>query len=351
VTASSGQLVATAAVTWTAVGPNPPPTVNAGADANTGEGRGVQLDGSASDDDPLTTTWTAAPGAGVDPGASCSFGNASALSTTVTCDDDGAWTITLTASDGVNPPVSDSATLLVGNVPPTVTIDAPTDMSVVDRGAPVAVSAAVADPGDHDVLTCAIDWGDGSLPATSIADASCTGQHSYGTGGTFTITVTVADDELGQAAASVRVVARDVPSTSGTLRGAGTIKTGHAKARFAFFARSDGAELSGKLTLVTRRGVFVGTKVTSLSVNAPNATWTGTGSWNGKRRYTFTASITDGRTKGDRRGVDTASFTVRDRHGVVVFQGSGPVKSGDVAIKPPVPRRHERPLPARAHGR
>jgi hypothetical protein len=343
VTASSGLLVATSTVTWTAVGPNPPPTVNAGADATTTEGSSVPLAGTASDSDPLTTAWTAAPGAGVDAGASCSFGNASAPSTTVTCNDDGVWTITLTASDGVNPPVSDSLTLTVGNAPPAVTIGAPADMSVVDRGATVALSAAVADPGTHDVLTCTIDWGDGSPPATSPANGSCTGQHAYGTAGTFTITVTVRDDDLGQAAASVRVVVQDAPSTSSKVAGAGIIGTEHGKAGFAFFARADGAgHLSGKLTLVSRRGFFVGTTVTSLSVNTPDATWTGTGFWNGKGGYTFTASITDGETKAHPRGVDTASFIVRDRHGVVVFQGSGPVKLGDVTIEAPAPPRHER---------
>jgi hypothetical protein len=347
VTASSGQLTATSTVTWTPVGPNPPPAVNAGADATTTEGSSVQLGGSASDSDPLITTWTAAPGAGVDAGASCSFGNAAAPSTTVTCDDDGVWTLTLTASDGVNPPVSDSLTLTVGNVPPAVTIDAPADLSVVGRGTPVAVSAAVADPGAHDVVTCTIDWGDGSPPATSTANGSCTGQHGYGTTGTFTITVTVRDDDLGQAAASVRVEARDVPNPSSSIKGAGVVGTAHGKARFAFFVRSDGAgQLSGKLTVSTRRGVFVGRTVTSLSVNPPDATWTGTGSWKGEGGYTFTASITDGRTKSHPQGVDAASFVVRDRHGLVVLERTGPVKSGVVAIAAPArcdrsPPRHE----------
>jgi hypothetical protein len=344
VTASSGQLTATSAVTWTAVGPNPPPTVNAGADATTTEGGSAQLAGSASDSDPLTTTWTAAPGAGVDAGASCSFGDASAPSTTVTCDDDGVWTITLTASDGVNPPVSDALTLTVSNVPPTVVIDAPADMSIVDLGATVGLSAAVADPGTHDVLTCSIDWGDGSPPATSTANGSCTGQHGYAAAGTFSITVTVTDDDLGQASASVRVVAQDVPDTSPKVKitGAGVVKTAHGKAGFELFARSDGAgRLSGKLELTTRRGVFVGKTVTSLSVNGRTATWTGTGSWKGKGGYTFTASITDGPTKRRHSwGVDTAAFVVKDRNGVVVLEASGPVKSGEVTIKASEPRRH-----------
>ena len=43
----------------------------------------------------------------------------------MTCTDDGSYTLTLTASDGVNPDVLDTATLELANLAPTVDISAP----------------------------------------------------------------------------------------------------------------------------------------------------------------------------------------------------------------------------------
>ena len=45
-------------------------------------------------------------GPDVDPGATCTFSVAHAAATTITCTDDGTFTVTLTADDGSNPPVS-----------------------------------------------------------------------------------------------------------------------------------------------------------------------------------------------------------------------------------------------------
>ena len=49
---------------------------------------------------PRTQAWSYAPVSGVDPGATCSFASFSSLDTTVTCTDDGIYTITSTVSDG-----------------------------------------------------------------------------------------------------------------------------------------------------------------------------------------------------------------------------------------------------------
>jgi hypothetical protein len=94
-------------------GGNPPPVVDAGPGVTGAENESVTLDGTATDTEPLTTTWTATPGAGVDPGAQCVFADPAAVDTTVACDDDGIWTLTLTANDGTNPAVSDTTQLTV----------------------------------------------------------------------------------------------------------------------------------------------------------------------------------------------------------------------------------------------
>ncbi len=79
-------------------------------------------------------------------------------STTVTCTDDGTWTLTLTANDGVNPPVSASATLTVSNAAPTVSIDTPAAGSYVGTPA-ITLNAPFTDPGSNDTQTCTVDWG------------------------------------------------------------------------------------------------------------------------------------------------------------------------------------------------
>ncbi len=337
VTASSGTLQATATVVWSSAQGNKPPVVKAGRDQKGIEGKPVQLYGFAFDTDPLTTTWTATPGPGVDAGASCVFADASALITTVTCNDDGHWIITLTASDGINPPVSDSLKLKLANADPKVKITSPADKAVVERGATVSVSATVQDPGSNDTLSCKIDWGDGKSSIGTLANGVCTGQHVYGALGTYRLVVRATDDDRGSDSDSVKVVVKKVAEPH-KLYGKGTINRRFPwwhTVSFSFFASSGQGQLNGELTVYAGKDRFEGLTVTSLSVDRSDATWSGTGHWNGKSGYTFTAEIEDDRKSGhERHGRDKESFEikVRDRHGKTVFEASGPLTSGFVSI-------------------
>src|SRR5262249_10241565 len=93
---------------------NQPPVVAASA-ANGKDLLPIAIHGTASDPEgaALTTAWTYTKGAGVDPAASCAFGNAAALDTTITCTHGGTYSIVLTASDGDNPPVAATAPVTV----------------------------------------------------------------------------------------------------------------------------------------------------------------------------------------------------------------------------------------------
>ena len=174
-----------------------PPTVTL-ANASGNEGAPIPLAATATDPegDALTYAWTATAGAGVDAGAACTFAGPTVLSTTVTCTDDGMWTLTLTASDGVNPPVVTTATLTVANVAPSVTIMSPAAGSTSRS---VSFSATVTDPGTNDTLSCAINWGDGTAASTvPVAGGVCTTTHTYaGSVQSATITVTASDDNGG----------------------------------------------------------------------------------------------------------------------------------------------------------
>jgi hypothetical protein len=195
------------------------PTVSAGPDYGpVAEGTAVSLDGTVTDaDSDETTAWTYTAGTGVDSGAVCAFGDAAVVDTTVTCTDDGTYTLMLTADDGVNAPVSDTATLTVGNAAPVITSVTATPTSAC------AVSLAVpfTDAGANDTHTRSVDWGDG----TSNSDTS----HTFTSAGTKTITATVTDDDAGSDSEATTYTTKN--TTSGILA---PINTASATPRSVF---------------------------------------------------------------------------------------------------------------------
>jgi alpha-tubulin suppressor-like RCC1 family protein len=100
---------------------NVAPVVDAGVDTTGTEGADVALSAAVEDPDSIPTLqWSAQPIGEVDAGTTCAFADASAAATTVSCTDDGSFRLTLTADDGVNPPVRDDLVLLLDNVAPVV---------------------------------------------------------------------------------------------------------------------------------------------------------------------------------------------------------------------------------------
>jgi len=193
-TCDAGEPFASATADWT----NAPPTNDAGGPYSGGEGSAIALSGSASDvnvGDTLTSTWSIAPGAGVDAGASCTFADPSDLTTTVTCDDDGTWDLTLTTNDGVNADVVATTTVQVANVAPEIT-SMTVPLAPVALGTPVALSATYADAGAHDTHTAVVDWDDSSTSAPAASGGSVSTSHVYTSPGIHSICLTVTDDDL-----------------------------------------------------------------------------------------------------------------------------------------------------------
>lgn len=179
---------------------NTPPTVEAGGPYTGNEGADVNIAGTATDpDDTLTTLWTIAI-VSADPGTTCSFGDATALNTTVKCTDNGAFTLTLTATGDPAGPVSGVASLTLANVNPVVgsaTLAAGTDTCSVN------LSAAFSDAGVNDTHTASVAWGDLTSSAGTVTETAQSGTgtvgatHSFATIGTYSATVTVTDDNGG----------------------------------------------------------------------------------------------------------------------------------------------------------
>ncbi|MFG1948761.1 PKD domain-containing protein [Nonomuraea sp. NPDC048826] len=203
---------------------NHPPGVDAGPNVKGEEGEAVELDGSAFDrEDSVTTRWTYTPLDGTDPGASCAFSAPQALRTTITCTDDGVYAAELTADDGVNPPVRDSALVRIANAAPVLTLTGPRPWQVFRAGTPVPLTAGFTDRGTNDSHTCEVVWDDGDTDRYA-ADGSCDRSHTFAAPGMYTIKVQVADDDGASDTAAVMVVVYD--PDAGFVTGSGSFEGG-----------------------------------------------------------------------------------------------------------------------------
>ncbi|HET7312307.1 MAG TPA: PKD domain-containing protein [Mycobacteriales bacterium] len=200
----------------TGQGTNSPPTADAGAPYTGNEGSAISLSGataSDADSDPLTYAWSYADANGVTnaAGSSCSFSDETTLNPTVTCNDNGHWTLTLSVSDGVNTPATtDTADLQVSNVNPTVNSILLSNNSgtACNGGNSVNFGFTFTDPGVIDnPWSPDITWGDGSSNTTTPTVGAQSGSalwtvaagtytHTYGAG-TFTPATTLTDKDNG----------------------------------------------------------------------------------------------------------------------------------------------------------
>jgi Tol biopolymer transport system component/streptogramin lyase len=117
------------------------------------------------------------------------------------------YTITAALTDSA---VTDTETTVVtvDNAAPVITgISGPSGPQAV--GSTVSVAANFTDAGAQDIHTCAINWGDGSTSAGSVMETNgsgfCGGSHTYATAGTFTVRVTITDDDGGSASSTINV--------------------------------------------------------------------------------------------------------------------------------------------------
>ncbi|MCP3950789.1 MAG: PKD domain-containing protein, partial [Desulfobacterales bacterium] len=163
---------------------NVAPIVEAGPDQTVDEGDPVTFAGSFTD-----------PGAADTHAITWDFGDATpAVSGTLTPPahtyaDNGVYTVTLTVVDDDGGIGSDTLTVTVNNVAPTV--EAGPDQTA-NESAPVTFAGSFTDPGTADTHTITWDFGDGGT-----ASGDLTPSHSYGTAGTYTVTLTVTDNDGG----------------------------------------------------------------------------------------------------------------------------------------------------------
>lgn len=334
ITASVGTLSDTASKTWTSAPVNTPPTSDAGGPYSGTEGSAISLDGTVTNaeaGDTVTQTWSYTLGAGTDTGMTCSFADGNAVDTSITCTDDGSVTVKLSASDGVNTPATeDTAVVTIANATPTVDITSPADAATVIVGATVNLTASRGDPGGNDTHTCSIDWGDGTTTTGTLTATTCTGSHTYTAIGVPTITVTITDDDTGSASDSIMLV---VVQAQTKVTGGGWITLGDGKLRFGLVATPDGTGAKGEIQVRWGTHRFHGKTVTGLVVAKPNASWSGSGRYDGDAGYTYEVTIVDnGNGGGKNKTPDSFGIVIRDGGGAVVFSTSGPLGGGNLKI-------------------
>ncbi|NET48228.1 MAG: PKD domain-containing protein, partial [Merismopedia sp. SIO2A8] len=148
---------------------------------NPTEGSALSFSATATDpgNDTLTYTWD--------------FGDNSVpitgATTTHSYADNGTYIVTLTVTDPHGGTTTQSETLIVINVAPTITeITSPTTLNEGELG---IFEAIATDPGD-DTLTYTWSFGDGSDPVTGTNVT-----HTYADNGNYTVTLTVEDEDGG----------------------------------------------------------------------------------------------------------------------------------------------------------
>ncbi|MFO0841172.1 MAG: PKD domain-containing protein [Gemmataceae bacterium] len=213
---------ATVSITVNSV--NDPPVIDAGADLVADEGTVLSASGAATDvdGDALAYTWDFGDGT-VLHGQTVSHAYA----------DNGVYTVRITADDGhVGGATSDTLTVTVNNVAPR-NVSLGGDQTV-SEGSLAAFTASFTDPGTADTHTLSWQVTDsaglvvaaGSGPAISFTPAD---------DGTFTVAVTVADDDGGVTTGSAVLTALNVAPQAVSLGGDQTVSEGSLAAFTASF--------------------------------------------------------------------------------------------------------------------
>ncbi|MFM8289704.1 MAG: beta strand repeat-containing protein, partial [Planctomycetaceae bacterium] len=240
---------------------DPPPLVlEAGSDQRLEEGSplgcssGSYLSTAPVEQLSLTIDWgddTSEPGILV-PNSGTSGGT---IANTHRYADNGTYTVTLTLTDGITT-VTDSFMVTVTNADPAAGTLSGRTAAV--RGQVLPFSLPFTDAGVADTHTATINWGDGTTSDGTVTGGSgagvVAGSHMYTATGTYTVVVTVTDDDGGTVSKSTTVTVVAANLQPGELDSTKTdLYVGGTTANDTI-----ALGLSGANTTVTINGVSVG---------------------------------------------------------------------------------------------
>ena len=337
------------AYVYVLVPPNQPPTANAGGPYSGDEGSAISLNGSSSDDDgdSLTVTWNVSS-------PLCTFSNSSILDPDITCSDNGIFTATLTADDGISAPVTSDAHVIVDNVAPViVTGDLSCSLAVVAVNTDVDCIAIFNDVGTDDTHEGLWDWDDNSSSSCPPNDAECSviqdpgfgsvdGTHSYNDPGVYTVTLTVTDDDGGFDSETFEFVVVYDPN-GGFVTGGGWIDSPEeacpvfcndatGKANFGFVSKyKNGATVpTGQTEFNFKAGDlnFHSTSYDWLVIAGKKAMYKGDGTVNGDAGFTFQINAIDGDLSGG-DGIDKFRIKIKQTVGGVIYDNQSGAGDND----------------------
>ncbi len=166
---------------------NVPPTLVIGGNNTLAEGSTYTLNLSATDPGADTISqWVITWGDGT-----IQTINSNPSSATHLFADNGAFTITATATDEDGTYNANSKSLTVTNVPPTLVISGSSNVAV---DTPYTLSLSKSDPGADTLANWTINWGDGTID--SVSGSATSADHTYtGQSAIYTISATAADED------------------------------------------------------------------------------------------------------------------------------------------------------------
>jgi PKD repeat protein len=200
------------------VGDTVPPVANAGPNQVANEGATVSFSGAGCTDNVgvVSHEWDFDASDGV------TFTDATGISVSHEYGDNGVYTVTLRCKDAAGNSDTDTLTVTVSNVAPTVNAGA---NQAINEGASASMTGTFSDPGWLDTHTATIDWGEGTVVTGSVSEenlkpdatGSVSGTHTYGDNGVFTVTLTVCDDESGCTSDTLTVTVSNLAPTVDSL--------------------------------------------------------------------------------------------------------------------------------------
>lgn len=140
--------------------------------------------------------------------------------------DDGVYTVEVTLTDTGGGSVTEMFDVTVNNVAPVITSLATSSPAIggAEQGETVTLSADFTDVGTLDAHNAVIDWGDGTTSAGIVDQNAGTvsGDHVYANGGLYEVTLTLTDDDTGEAVEVTAAVIAGVGLNDGVLEFVGT---------------------------------------------------------------------------------------------------------------------------------
>lgn len=199
--------------------PNIPPTANAGPDQTVDESDLVTLIGPFTDpniEDTHTAVWDWGDGSPVEPGTVVESGGTGTVTGTHIYADNGAYIVTLTVTDDDGGQATDTLTITVNNVAPSVTAGPD---QVIHSGETIDVSGAFTDPGWLDTHTASWDWDDGTSSTGTVVEenvypdstGTVTGNHQYYLADDYTVTLKVTDKDGDEGTVTLTVEVLRIP--------------------------------------------------------------------------------------------------------------------------------------------